>query len=624
MCGIVGYLGNRQAAPLLLEGLKRLEYRGYDSAGVGVLSPNGKLSIVREVGKIANLEKKLIKNPVLGFAGLSHSRWATHGAPSQENAHPHIDCQGDIVLVHNGIIENYHPLKEKLQAKGHHFRSETDTEVIAHLFEEALKSVKKRPLDAKAIFSVASRALADVRGAYALVVLAKAWDGRLLGIRKDCPLVVGCGTEEAFLASDVPALLPFTRNVIFVENNEMVLLEPKGKVRLATMGGKPVHRESVLVPWDPLMAEKGGYKHFMLKEIHESSRSFEDTLRGRTYGENLDNLLSEANLTKSTIKNFKRIKIVGCGTAFHAGMIGEYLFEHFAGIPTDAEIASELRYKNRPVEEDTLVIAISQSGETADTLAALRLLKNNKTMTTLGIVNQIGSSLTREARGTLYTRCGPEIGVASTKAFLGQLAALYLLAFAFGKIRGNLAAKEFERVTDELLEIPAKIRLVLSQSETAIKALAKDFEQAKSFLYLGRHVMYPIALEGALKLKEISYIHAEGFAAGEMKHGPIALIDRETPIFTFLPASSKVYDKTFSNMEEVAARGAKLVVVASSGDTQAKRLAYKVLEVPALKNEWFEPVLGAVCAQLFAYYVASFKGLDVDQPRNLAKSVTVE
>lgn len=624
MCGIVGFVGRRPAAPILLEGLKRLEYRGYDSAGIGVLSPNGKLNIIREVGKIANLEKKLKKYPVSGFVGISHVRWSTHGAPSEENAHPHTDCKGEIVLVHNGIIENYHELRERLRARGHNFKSETDTEVLAHLFEDEIKRFERPTSDPKKIFSLASRALRRVRGAYAIVVLARAWEGTLLGIRKDCPLVVGVGSGEAFLASDVPALLPFTRKVIFIEDGDMALLGASGEIHLARSDGRRIVREATVVPWDPVMAEKGGFKHFMLKEIHEGPRSFEDTLRARTYDENLDSLLAETNLTRGFIRDLKEIKIVACGTAFHAGRCGEYLFERFVKVPTHAEIASEFRYKNRPVGSKTLVIAVSQSGETADTLAALRGVKNRTDVRTLGIINAIGSTLTREAHGTLYTRCGPEIGVASTKAFLGQLAALYVLALAFGRIRSRVSAQEFESLSRELLEIPSHIRAVLDNLDTPIAQLAREFQYAKSFLYLGRHIMYPIALEAALKLKEISYIHAEGYAAGELKHGPIALVDRDMPIFAFAPRSSSVYEKTASNLEEVYARGAKIISVATQGDKELKRLSYKMLPVPALRHEWFEPVLGVVCAQLFAYYVASLKGLDVDQPRNLAKSVTVE
>ncbi|MBI4063870.1 MAG: glutamine--fructose-6-phosphate transaminase (isomerizing) [Elusimicrobia bacterium] len=560
---------------------------------------------------------------------LSHnSRWATHGRPSEENAHPHADCSGNTVLVHNGIIENYLELKEELLRKGHRFRSETDTEVLAHLFEEEIRKTQNSKFKIqnadKIILSVVGKVLKNLRGAYAIVAMSKHWGNKIVGIRKDCPLVVGVGSNESFLASDVPAILPFTKKVMFVEDGEIVLLNENEKPRIYDLSGKSVRRSVETVPWDSTMAEKGGYKHFMLKEIHEGPRSFEDTLRARAYDENLPALLREIGLTAQAVKKIKRVQFVACGTAYHACLVGEYLFENWLGLPSRAEIASEFRYAARQIEPGTLFIAISQSGETADTIAALRLAKSKKDVWTLGIVNQMGSTLTREVKGTLYTRCGPEIGVASTKAFMAQLAALYLLALGLGRTRGKLSGQEFRELTHELLELPQKIRMILHKMDESTLGLAREFKNAKGFLYLGRHVLYPIALEGALKLKEISYIHAEGYAAGEMKHGPIALIDKDMPVFAFAAGSQKVFEKTRTNLEEAAARSAKIIAVVTEGDKRLARVAHKTLETPALKHEFFEPVLAVVAAQLFAYHMANLKNLDVDQPRNLAKSVTVE
>lgn len=624
MCGIVGYLGKKEAAPVLLEGLKRLEYRGYDSAGLCVFSPNGHLNIVRVVGKISGLEERLKKNPVAGSVALGHSRWATHGRPSQENAHPHTDCTGDLALVHNGIIENYLELREELTKKGHRFKSETDTEVIAHLFEEVSKKNRTSQWDDAALLSVSSQVCRRLRGAYALVVLSKLWGRKMIGMRKDCPLVVGVGAGEWFLASDVPALLPFTKEVIFIEDGETVILKEGSAAALYAPDNRRVRRSSSQIPWDPLMAEKGGHKHFMHKEIHEAPRSFEDTLRARAHEDNRQALLAEAGLSQTAARQIRRVQILACGTAYHSGLLAEYLFEKWAGLPAHAEIASEFRYKNRIVEPGTLVIAVSQSGETADTIAALRLARSYPGVKTLGIINQIGSTLTRETKATLYTRCGPEIGVASTKAFIAQLAVFYLLSLALGRARGRLNAGEFKELSSELLQVPAALHWILSHSESQIQELAREFQGAGSFIYLGRHLFYPIALEGALKLKEISYIHAEGFAAGEMKHGPIALIEPGTPVFAFAPKNSSVYEKLRSNLEEAKARGGKIIAVAHDKDHSLRDWSHRTIALPPMKHDWFEPPLAALVTQLFAYHVASLKGLDVDQPRNLAKSVTVE
>ncbi|MEK6544654.1 MAG: glutamine--fructose-6-phosphate transaminase (isomerizing) [Elusimicrobiota bacterium] len=624
MCGIIGYIGQREAAPLLIEGLRRLEYRGYDSAGICVISDAGKFGIVREVGKIARLSEKLIKHPVKGTSGVGHTRWSTHGAPNHDNAHPHTDCTGGIVLVHNGIIENYLELKAQLLAKGHRFQSDTDTEVVAHLFEEQLFKVKKAQSSDAAILAVARAVLSKVKGSYALVVSANVWDGKIIGLRKECPLVAGKTQDEVFLASDIPALLPFTKEVVFIEDGEAVILKPGAHAPLYKLTGQAVRRDAVTVPWDNLMAAKGGHKHFMHKEIYDGPASFEDTLRGRIYDENIDALLRELGLNRSKVKGLGSINILGCGTAYYAGLVGEYIFEHFAGLRTHVEIASEFRYRERITGPGTLALAISQSGETADTLAAMKLLKARSGVTTAGIINQIGSTMTRTTGGTLYTRCGPEIGVASTKAFVAQLATLYLSAFAFGRVRGVLSAVEYKSLCDGLVHLSSSMRMALQRFEPLAKDLAARFQNAKGFLYLGRHVMYPVALEGALKLKEISYIHAEGYASGEMKHGPIALIDEQMPVFAFVPKSSSVYAKTASNLEEARARGAKIIAVASEGDKGIYKVADHVFESPKSMTEWFDPVIGVIAAQLFAYHVANLKGLDVDQPRNLAKSVTVE
>ncbi|MBI2070929.1 MAG: glutamine--fructose-6-phosphate transaminase (isomerizing) [Elusimicrobia bacterium] len=594
------------------------DVRHQEVVSVRRISSNGKPVYDLEVEEFENFFANGI---------LSHnSRWATHGRPSEENAHPHTDCSGETVLVHNGIIENYLELKEELLKRKHAFRSETDTEVLAHLFEEEMPKKEGVNVSDRDVLKAVGRVLKKLRGAYALVVMSKSWGRRIVGIRKDCPLVVGVGQgrDESFLASDIPALLPFTKKVVFVEDNEVVLLAEHQPPKIFSASGAPVRRAPQDVPWDPLMAEKGGFKHFMLKEIHEGPRSFEDTLRARAYDENLDSLLQEVSLTKARVRSLRRVQFLACGTAFHAGLIGEYLFEKWAGLPARAEIASEFRYASRNVEPGTLAVAISQSGETADTIAALRLAAQTKGVATTGIINQIGSTLTRQVKGTLYTRCGPEIGVASTKAFMAQLASLYLLALGFGRVRGTLSAKAFRALTHDLLELPNKLRSAISHLDPAVAELAREFQEAKGFLYLGRHMMYPIALEGALKLKEISYIHAEGYAAGEMKHGPIALIDKDMPVFSFCPKNSSVYEKTRSNLEEAKARGARILAVITQGDHGLDKLSHRNLAVAGAGHEFFEPVLAVAAAQLFAYHVANLKGLDVDQPRNLAKSVTVE
>ncbi|MFC1521257.1 glutamine--fructose-6-phosphate transaminase (isomerizing) [Elusimicrobiota bacterium] len=623
MCGIIGYVGKREALPIIFEGLKRLEYRGYDSAGISVLSPKNKIELVREVGKLGCLEQKIFKKPMRGVMGIGHSRWATHGHPSSENAHPHLDCKGGVVLVHNGIIENYLELKSRLIDKGHCFTSETDTEVLPHLFEEELSRCKGSVLSDAAILAVVRKVTKKLHGAYAFVVMSKRWGNKIVGVRKECPLIFGEGEGEHFLASDIPALLAYTKKVMYLRDGEMMILSNK-KCLLYNGKGKSIKHRMQEVPWDPLMAEKGGFKHFMHKEIHEGPRSFEDTLRGRVHSHDIDSLLEEAGLTRSSVKDIKRVQLLACGTASYAALVGEYLFENIAGVSSRACFGSEYRYSGSVLEPGTLAVAVSQSGETADTLAAMKILRSGKGVSSVGIVNQIGSTLTRLTGGTLYTRCGPEIGVASTKAFVAQLACLYLLALAIGKLRKHISDKEFNRLTAQLLGVPHKLHSLIKKQENHIIELAREFQDSKGFMYLGRRLLYPIAMEGALKLKEISYIHAEGYAAGEIKHGPIALIDREMPVFAFMPKSSSLYAKMRSNLEEVYARGARTIAVVTEGDHSLRRIAHATIETPAFKDEWFEPVVAVACAQLFAYHVANSRGLDVDQPRNLAKSVTVE
>lgn len=612
MCGIVGYVGDENAADIIYKGLEKLEYRGYDSAGIAIVKDKGScgLEIRRSVGKLNNLGANLVKNPLKGKIGIGHTRWATHGKPSEENAHPHTDESKSIVIVHNGIIENYAELKNKLQKEGYKFNSETDTEVVAHLIKKYYKN---------SLFKAVQRALKDIKGSYALVVISKDDPDRIVCARLDAPLIIGAGENENFIASDIPALLAYTRKMIFLENGDIAEIT-KNKISICAKNGKPQKREEKTILWDAVQAEKGGYKHFMLKEIFEQPRTIEDTFRGRIYPEEGRVYIEEAKVEASFLKKLTKIYIVACGTSCHAGLVGKFLFENFAKIPAEVDIASEFRYRNPICDDKTLVVVISQSGETADTIAALRLAKE-KGCPTLAICNVVGSSISREAKHVLYTHCGPEIGVASTKAFTGQLTALYILALDWAAKKETLSQKELKKYLTELWEIPLKVGEFLKNSDS-VNEIAKVFANKRDFLYLGRNVNYPIALEGALKLKEISYIHAEGYAAGEMKHGPIALIDERMPIVAIAP-KGKVYEKMLSNIEEAKARGGTVIAIATEKDETIKQHSDYRIFIPKT-DEYFSPLMTIIPLQLLAYYISVILGCDVDQPRNLAKSVTVE
>jgi glutamine---fructose-6-phosphate transaminase (isomerizing) len=613
MCGIVGYVGERDAVPVIIEGLRKLEYRGYDSAGVAVVR-NGELKRRRAAGKLQNLVESLESDPLSGDYGVGHTRWATHGRPTEENAHPHQDTTGHIVVVHNGIIENYLPLKARLQAAGHVFVTQTDTEVIADLVSHHYKGSLEEAL---------LRAMSELEGIYAVVLLHKDEPQTLVGARLGPPLVVGLGQGEHFLASDVPALLPYTRDFLFLEDGEIVTVRP-GSATLRDTAGAVVTRAPERIAWDPVQAEKGGYRHFMLKEIHEQPRAVRDSLLGRIGLEEGSVHLEELGAAAERLKSIRRVVLLACGTSWHAGLVGKFLIEQVAGIPAEVDYGSEFRYRTPIVDADSLAVAISQSGETADTLAAFREAKRRGALP-IGICNVQGSMLTREAAGSLLTHAGPEIGVASTKAFTGQLAALALLALHLGRLRGTLSAAACRRHLEDLARIPHLMERALALGGP-IDEIARTLTQARDFLYLGRGINYPIALEGALKLKEISYVHAEGYPAGEMKHGPIALIDDNLPVVALCPRGH-VYEKMVSNVQEVKARGGRVVAVVSEGDEQVRSILDpardNVIEVPVTDELW-SPFLMVLPLQLLAYMVAVRAGRDVDQPRNLAKSVTVE
>ena len=609
MCGIIGYVGKDAAVPILIEGLKKLEYRGYDSSGVAVLQ-GGKFEVRRAVGKLQNLETLLRGESLTGAIGVGHVRWATHGRPSEENAHPH--RAGSVVVVHNGIIENYTALKKELAAKGHTFRSETDTEVIAHLIDSIAQ--KGVPLD-QAVRETTSR----LQGAYAIAVIDERSPDIVVGARKGSPLVVGLGQGEFFLASDIPAILHRTRDVLFLNDDEMAVLSREG-VRLTDLSGREISREITRVMWNPIMAEKGGYRHFMLKEIYEQPRAIMDTIRGRISQETGAIHLEEMGPVSEQLREVKKIFIVACGTSWHAGLVGKYMIEELACIPTEVDIASEFRYRCPLVGKGHLFIAITQSGETADTLAAMREAKK-KGATVIVICNVVGSTASREADGVVYTHAGPEIGVASTKAFTAQLTALYLMGLFFAELRGALTADDVKKRLVDLVHVPTLVERCLEE-DAGIEQIAKRYFKANDFLYLGRGPNFPVALEGALKLKEISYIHAEGYPGGEMKHGPIALIDENMPIVV-LAGKNGVYDKILANIQEVKARSGIVIALASAGDAEIGKIADHVIPVPAT-NQLLMPILMSVPLQLLAYYIAVLRGADVDQPRNLAKSVTVE
>ncbi len=609
MCGIVGYIGEQQATPIILEGLKKLEYRGYDSAGIATLG-DGESAIRRSQGKLVNLEQMLRDQPLAGTVGIGHTRWATHGKPSEINAHPH--KAGPVILVHNGIIENYLQLKEFLKQAGHSFKSETDTEVIAHLIEESLKTETDYE---KAV----RKSLAQLRGAYAVCILNEKYPDCLIAAKFGSPMVVGLGEGEFFVASDIPAILAYTREMVFMEDGELVVFRDDAAY-FSTIAGAPLDKKARHIDWSPMMAEKGGYRHFMLKEIHEQPRAVRDTIAGRLLEGEGDVYLEDLQFSDRQLAAVKRIVIIACGTSWHAALVGKFYIEGLCRIPVEVDIASEFRYRNPVVDEHTLAIVISQSGETADTLAALREAKSRGAMN-MAICNVVDSSIARESAGVIYTHAGPEIGVASTKAFVTQLTALYLFTIRLGRANCTIDVVHGQRMIAALKKVPALLEESLKLNEYTEK-VAKKYMHARDFLYLGRGKNFPIALEGALKLKEISYIHAEGYPAGEMKHGPIALIDEDVPVVVLVPKGSS-YEKTLSNMEEVIARSGRVIAVCSAGDDEVRSRAETVIEIPHL-DEDLDPLLLSVPLQLLAYHIAVLKGTDVDQPRNLAKSVTVE
>ncbi len=613
MCGIVGYVGGKPATPILIEGLRRLEYRGYDSAGIAVLEPNkdGKLGtrVERRKGKLANLEAVLKESPPTGTIGIGHTRWATHGRPSDENAHPH--KAGQVSVIHNGIIENHVALRDRLKAGGRKFSSETDTEIIAHLVDEELKNSPSQ-----ALLLAVRAALAQVEGAYAICVIAESSPGEIIVAKNASPLVVGLGDGENFVASDVPAILAHTRKMLFLEEGEVARLTREG-VEVQTLDGKPVTRAHKEITWSAVSAEKAGFKHFMLKEIHEQARAVTDTLRGRLSVESLDAFLDGVELNPA---EFKKITILACGTSWHAGLVGKFIIEQLSRVPVEVDLASEYRYRDPIVGAGDLLLAISQSGETADTLQAIKDGRS-KGARTLCISNVVDASIPRACHASVYTHAGPEIGVASTKAFTTQLATLVLLGIHLGRRNKQLDDATAKQLITELLMIPQKMHEVVGTAPQ-IQVVARRYGTARDFLFLGRGSNYPIALEGALKLKEISYIHAEGYAAGEMKHGPIALIDEHMPVVVIAPRGPN-YEKVMSNLQEVKAREGKIIAVATRGDHEIGRLADEVLLIPDT-HPVLQPLLTVVPLQLLSYYVADFKGTDVDQPRNLAKSVTVE
>jgi glucosamine--fructose-6-phosphate aminotransferase (isomerizing) len=609
MCGIVGYVGSRDTARVLIDGLKRLEYRGYDSAGIAVFH-KGRIEIRRKAGKLNNLEELIEKETFDGKVGIGHTRWATHGRPSDENAHPH--KAGRVAVVHNGIIENYLPLKEVLKRKGHIFTSETDTEIISHLIDELIR-------EGCSFLDAVRTALDRIKGSYALGILFEGDEQCLIAARKESPLAIGLGEGEYFIASDVPPILPYTKDFVFMEDGEVAVLSPNG-VKVFDARGKEIAKEPKRMNWTPVMAEKGGYKHFMLKEIFEQPRAVIDTIRGRLLEEEGDVVLEGVQIDSATLKKLRRIDLIACGTSYHAALVGKFLIEGMCRIPVEADIGSEFRYRNPVIGKDELLVAISQSGETADTLAAMREGKRQGAKT-LAICNAVESSLARDSDFVIYTHAGPEIGVASTKTFATQLVTLFLLSLRIGRELGLLSAHEGKSLIKELIKVPHLMEEML-QSSKRVAQIARKYLHARDFLYLGRGINYPIALEGALKLKEISYIHAEGYPAGEMKHGPIALIDREMPVVV-LATKNEVYEKVLSNIEEVKAREGNVIALASQSDREIAKKADDVIFIPDTLA-FLTPILLTIPLQLLAYYMADFKGTDVDQPRNLAKSVTVE
>ena len=621
MCGIVGYIGPKKVVPVIIEGLRKLEYRGYDSAGIAVVTQEGKLEIRRAPGKLRNLEEAIQKSPLEGTYGIGHTRWATHGRPTEENAHPHRDCTGQIVVVHNGIIENYLELKEQLQREGHKFVTETDTEVVAHLVEKNSQGVV--PLE-----EAVRKSLKELRGIYSLVFLSSRDPHKIVAARIGPPSVIGLGDGEYFVASDIPALLEHTRQMFFLADGDIAVLTKNG-VHVMDHDARPVNRPAHHVAWDPIMAEKGGYKHFMQKEIFEQPRAVRDTLLGRISQDSGKIFLDEMQISEQQFREFQQVRIVACGTSWHAGLAGKFMIERLARLQVEVDYGSEFRYRDPILDPKTLTVCISQSGETADTLAAQREAKT-KGSPTLAICNVIGSMITREAAGTVITHAGPEIGVASTKAFTAQLAALLLLASYLGQIRGKLEPAAAVKLMQEFTRIPHKMEtILLADASGFYENLARQFFRYTDFLYLGRGIHYPIALEGALKLKEISYIHAEGYPAGEMKHGPNALIDENLPVVVLAtrddsdPESVTRYEKSVSNIQEVKARDGIVISIVTEKDRLAREASDHIIELPPAP-EILAPLLEIIPLQLLAYHIAVRRGCDVDQPRNLAKSVTVE
>jgi len=624
MCGIVGYVGKKQVVPVIIDGLRRLEYRGYDSAGIAVAGNGEGLQIRRAEGKLRNLEEVIRAKPLDGTYGIGHTRWATHGRPSEENAHPHRDCTGKIVVVHNGIVENYLTLKKKLIEEGHTFSTETDTEIIAHLIEKYFFKSGNGPRST--LEEAVRKAVKELTGVFAVSVITVDDPNKIVSARNGPPAVIGLGKDEYFVASDVPAILYHTRDLFFLADGDLAVITPEG-VKLTDFDGNPITRQIQHVTWDPIMAEKGGFKHFMLKEIYEQPRAVRDTTLGRVSQDTGQIFLEQMEITEDQLRATKKINIAACGTSWHAGQAGKFMIESLARIPVEVDYASEWRYRDPIIPPDTITLLITQSGETADTIAAQREAKG-KGCKTLAICNVVGSMVTREAQGTIYTHAGPEIGVASTKAFTAQLTALYLLSLYLGQVRGTLTPAQLKLEVFELTRLPGKLEHVLTR-EPECEELAKLYSRAQDFLFLGRGIHYPIALEGALKLKEVSYIHAEGYPAGEMKHGPNALIDENLPVVIIAtrdpndPLSVVRYEKTMSNLKEVKARSGQVIALATEGDEQIKDAADHVIYVPPAPEE-LAPILEIVPLQLLAYHIAVRRGCDVDQPRNLAKSVTVE
>jgi glucosamine--fructose-6-phosphate aminotransferase (isomerizing) len=614
MCGIIGYIGSKQVVPVLIDGLRRLEYRGYDSAGVAVVH-DGRVELRRAAGKLSRLADAIDAQPIAGDYGVGHTRWATHGRPTEENAHPHRDCSGQIVVVHNGIIENYLELKRELQREGHRFVTETDTEIVAHLIEREMKDQR--------LEVAVRRSLLLLRGLFALVVISADDPGKIVAVRNGPPIIVGLGQDEFFVASDIPAILSHTRDVVFLGDEEMAVITRHG-VEFTDFAGTPVSKATQRVMWDPVMAEKAGYRHFMLKEIHEQPRAAEETILGRLSLDTGKVFLEELNISEADLRSIQRVVIVACGTSWHAGLVGKYVIEQLTGMSVEVDYGSEFRYRQPIVDSRTLAVVITQSGETADTRAALSEARSRGARS-LAICNVVGSMVTREAEGTIYTHAGPEIGVASTKAFTSQLVALQLLALYLAQVRGSLSPDAARTHIQALLELPKLIERTIKTSPKVEEIAARLYSRS-DFLFLGRGINFPIALEGALKLKEISYIHAEGYPAGEMKHGPIAVIDEQVPVVTIAPRD-EVFDKMFGNIQEAKARGGSIVALTTEGHDKLAGVLDPandfIVSVPQAAP-LLMPILLVLPLQLLAYHVAVRRGCDVDQPRNLAKSVTVE